>query len=117
MPIIDLLSTRLTDLFADVMLNGKKGVICDSMGQLTGFKGGSPKLHTVSEQGVLLGLPSIQIELPRSVRSLLVREVRYLRGFARILNEVHALVAEKWIKRDSVVVEPDIQLVRDVKEE
>lgn len=66
----------MTDIFEKIELKNMK-VVCNPQGELVG-KWGTGNMHTMTHQSVLLGIPAMQIEFPRSVRHLLIREPAYL---------------------------------------
>ena len=57
----------------------------------------SPKLHgywagdmcTMNEQAILLGIPSIQLEIPRMVRKLLYKDEKLIKSFTKYLKTLY----------------------------
>lgn len=50
-------------------------------------------MHTMTHQSVLLGVPAMQLEFPRSIRSLLIRDRSYMTSLANcILSTYEELV-------------------------
>lgn len=56
-------------------------VICNSDGELKG-KWKSGPMHTVTHQSVLLGIPAMQFEFPRSIRTLMISDESYIKSLA-----------------------------------
>ena len=84
----------------DIKLNGIP-VICTSQCKLNGFKGGAtPKLHTITEQSVMLGATSMQLEIPRSVRAMLGKDDDFCTKLAEIIVDLYEkVVVPGWQKK------------------
>ena len=66
--------------------------MCNPEGELVG-KWGTGNMHTLTHQSVLLGVPAMQLEFPRSIRSLLIRDRSYMTSLANcILSTYEELV-------------------------
>lgn len=73
-------TSKMNEVFKDVEIKTFK-VSCNPDGELVG-KWAKGNMHTMTHQSVLLGVPAMQIEIPRSIRTLLIRDRSYLVAFA-----------------------------------
>merc|ERR1711865_892043 len=63
--------------------------------KLDGFR---PEWHTMSMQSALLGVPSVQLELPPHLRDRLVYDAELMRSFANGISKVfHETVVPWWL--------------------
>jgi hypothetical protein len=46
-------------------------------------------MHTITHQSVLLGVPAMQIEFPRSLRSMIMSDPHYITSLARAILSVY----------------------------
>ena len=59
----------------------------------------------MTHQSVLIGIPAIQIELPRSIRALLIRDEKVLRSFASVILDTYSeVIVPKWKERKTELI-------------
>jgi len=57
-------------------------------------------MHTMTHQSVLQGIPAVQLEIPRSVRALLITDDALVGRFAdAILSTYHEVVVPFWERK------------------
>ena len=78
--LITTFTRKINDIFAGVVIKGQP-VVCNSDGELKGKWKNGP-MHTVTHQSVLLGIPAMQFEFPRSIRTLIMGNEGYIRALA-----------------------------------
>ena len=79
-------------------------VVCNPEGELVG-KWGTGNMHTMTHQSVLLGIPAMQLEFPRSLRSLLIREPRHMEGLAKcILSAYEEVIVPQWQSKKTEIL-------------
>jgi len=86
---------------------------------LHGFWGGSgnSKLHTISEQSVIMGITGIQLEIPRSIRGRICKNEDFLIGLAKIIVEMYTeYIVPLWSMKQIPVTKPDLDLAGMVHE-
>lgn len=74
--------------------------------RLHGFWGGSGdnKLHTMTEQGVMFGITSFQLEIPRTFRRKLAHSPKYIAGLAKIIVDLYNdYVVPRWMCKEICV--------------
>ena len=88
--------------------------------RLHGFWGGSGagKLHTMTEQGVMLGITSFQLEIPRAIRRKLAQSPAYINGLAKIIVDLYNdFIVPRWMCKEISVKNPNIEYAQQVVEE
>lgn len=67
---------------------------CNCDPYLNGLWGGN--IATMNEQAVKLGIPSVQLEIPRKMRNLLDKDDKFKQGFLEVLVGAYRDVIVKW---------------------
>jgi hypothetical protein len=100
-------------MFSEVIIKGF-AVRGNPEGELVGKW--SANMHTMTHQAVLLGIPAVQLEIPRSVRALLINDPTYLREFARcILLTYQEVIVPSWAQKQTDVI-VNYSLAKQVQE-
>ena len=101
--LIDGFAQRMTDIFQGVEIKGMN-VHCNPDGELIG-KWVTGNMHTMTHQSVLLGVPAMQLEIPRSLRNLLIKDRTYLVAFANcILSTYEDLIVPYWLTKKTDII-------------
>lgn len=94
---------KLNSVFQGIEIKGFP-VLCNPDGELVG-KWTQGIMYTMTHQSVLLGIPAMQIELPRSIRALLIRDDLILRKFAEAILETYSeVIVPKWKDRKTELI-------------
>jgi hypothetical protein len=79
-------------------------VDCNPEGELIGKWTVGP-MHTMTQQSVLLGIPAMQLEIPKSLRILLIKDSTKLRNFANaILSTYQEVIVAEWEKKQTELI-------------
>jgi hypothetical protein len=71
-------------------------VVCNPEGELVG-KWVKGNMHTMTHQSVMQGIPAMQIEFPRSIRALLMKDNNLVKGIATcILDTYEQIIVPRW---------------------
>lgn len=82
---------KMNEVFKNIEIKGFP-VVSNPDGELVG-KWVNGNMHTMTHQSVLLGVPAMQLEIPRSVRALLIRDRNLLSSFAQcILSTYYEII-------------------------
>lgn len=85
----------MSEVFKGIVIKNHH-VVCNPDGELVG-KWGKGNMHTMTHQSVLLGIPAMQIEFPRSLRNLLIKEKTLVTALATcILDTYEQFVVPHW---------------------
>lgn len=95
---------KMQDIFKEVEIKGFK-VNCNPEGELVG-KWAKGNMHTMTHQSVLLGIPAMQIEFPRSIRRLLISDRSKIVSLAKcILDTYEQIIVPLWnMKKTDLIV-------------
>ena len=63
---------------------------CEHDPRLHGYWGNG--LHTISNQSVLMGIPAIQLEIPRSMREKMVKDDKLFQGFCQAIANGYKVI-------------------------
>ena len=90
-------------MFYGLEIKGHK-VIGNPEGELVG-KWCDGNMHTMTHQSVMLGVPAMQLEIPRSLRALLIRDKVYLSQMAKcILSTYKEVIEPLWKQKQTSLI-------------
>ena len=93
----------MNDVFQGLEIKGHK-VVGNPDGELVG-KWSDGNMYTMTHQSVMLGIPALQLEIPRSVRALLIRDPVYLSQLAKCILSTYKDVLEPiWKQRKTDII-------------
>lgn len=93
----------MNEVFKDAEIKNFK-VRCNPDGELVG-KWAKGNMHTMTHQSVILGVPAMQLEFPRSVRNLLIRNRGYLLTLANcILSTYEDVIIPHWLTKKTDLI-------------
>lgn len=113
-PLIRTFSQKLNDVFQGLEIKGHK-VQGNPEGELVG-KWSDGNMYTMTHQSVLLGIPAMQLEIPRSLRALLIREKVYMSQLAKCILSTYKEVVEPLWKQKKTDIILNYSLAKQLQE-
>jgi hypothetical protein len=77
----------MSEVFKGIVIKNHP-VVCNPGGELVG-KWGKGSMHTMTHQSVLLGIPAMQVEFPRSLRTLIMKEKSLVTAVAKCIIDTY----------------------------